>query len=279
MSLRGTALAKLLRRLPPRLPGKQRLARALLSLAAVDRDAPCWIEARDGLRFHLPNLREPVAFELFISGVVEPETIAFLASRIRPGTRMLDIGANLGGISLPLARQFADLCIDAIEAAPRVHGYLCENIAANALGARLKAHQMALSDEPLAEIEFYSPQDHFGKGSLGAVFTDQGVRVPNRSLQALVSSLPTAPQLIKIDVEGYERQVLSSGESYLRDERPQIVFEFCDWAETHAGNRPGDSQRLLLDLGYRIARITQPEVELRVPLEQGFDMLWASPRG
>lgn len=273
-SKRSSWIANLLQRLPDRMRGKQRVSRALIR-QLLDPSAPRWVTGDFGCRYHLPNLTEQVAFEIFINGIVEPETVAFIDAQLSRGSWLLDIGANIGGISVPLAVQRPDLRCVCVEASPMVFRHLQDNIRGNGLQDRIQPHHVALSNQASETIQFYAPSDEFGKGSMSPCFTAVATQVPNMSLQRFVESLPARPELIKIDVEGYERQVFESGAHYLRAERPGIVLEFCDWAEQHAGNAPGDAQRLLLDLGYQLVRMEAPQSVLQAPITEGFAMLLA----
>ena len=97
-----TTMARLLRLLPASLRGKQRLARWLLNWHPGMRGPLC-IPTRHGHRIHVPNAQEPIAFSLLISGDYEPEVLALLQRRLQPGDTALDIGANVGVFTLPLA--------------------------------------------------------------------------------------------------------------------------------------------------------------------------------
>jgi hypothetical protein len=86
--------------------------------------------------------------------------------------------------------------------------------------------------------------------------------------------------VIKVDVEGFERDVFRGAIKVLSAERaPVILFEFCDWAEERLtdGGR-GDAQRILRDLGYSIWRL-RDAVRSRAPLSgiltAGFETLVA----
>lgn len=269
-----SAIARLLRKLPQHWRGKQRIARAWVGLTR-SANQPCRMPGVSGLEFAVPNLRDSIGLSLLADGAYEQGTVEWLTHAVAPGHSLLDIGANIGSVALHLAKCRPDLTIDCVEASPIVYPFLVWNVARNALHRQIATHALALSDSPLAEIEFYSPSEGYGKGSLSPVFTSDGVRVANRRLDDFVAVLPKVPDALKIDVEGYERQVLDSGRVLLGTRGPDIAFEFCDWAERLAGNAPGDSQVLLLDFGYRLFRMCDG-VEIARPQIEGFEMIWAT---
>ena len=227
----------------------------------------------------LPNLSETISFDLFINGVYEPETIAFLSKKLPYGATLLDLGANIGAITIPLAKQRQDLKIVCVEAAPWIANYLKENLANNKLSA-IPIVNKALYNVNDLELNFYSPKGKFGKGSLSPVFTDDAVKVKTITLDTLVSDLDIDKvNLIKIDVEGYERNVFTGGAKLLTSEKaPGILFEFVDWAEKHAGFAPGDAQSLLLEWGYTLYKINSKGEMYPLPaiMTEGSGLLFAS---
>jgi hypothetical protein len=79
---------------------------------------------------------------------------------------------------------------------------------------------------------------------------------------------------MKIDVEGFEAHVLLGASELLRSNKlPFIAFEFCDWAEDRAfPGRKGWAQKILLDAGYKLSRLTehtQEQTALTEPVTQG----------
>src|SRR4030095_2796953 len=64
--------------------------------------------------------------------------------------------------------------------------------------------------------------------------------------------------LLKMDVEGFEAAVLQGARKLLNShDAPLILFEFCDWAEARVpGGEVGNAQRLLLEWGYRLWRLS-----------------------
>jgi FkbM family methyltransferase len=83
----------------------------------------------------------------------------------------------------------------------------------------------------------------------------QSVETITVPVETLDRSLPEGyvPDLIKIDVEGAERQVLEGGLETLRRARPVVVFELERGSAEHYGTRPADLHVLLCErAGLRI---------------------------
>ena len=78
------------------------------------------------------------------------------------------------------------------------------------------------------------------------------LRVQVRSLDDLQRShrLP-APQLLKIDVEGFELKVLRGFESQLHANRPMVLAETVAWYLRRAGTELGELYDFMQTLGYK----------------------------
>jgi FkbM family methyltransferase len=272
-------VARVLRLVPPGTPGKTRFARWLLQSCWQERN----VELRDrwGCRFIVPSLKEPIGFHLFIDGVYEPLLNKLLHQRLKPGAVLLDVGANIGAVTLPAARRLAGRGeVIAIEASPRVYPCLERNVQLNALNnVRLLA--MAVDEVP-GEVTFYeAPTEQFGMGSLSNQFGGRPARVQARPLDTILAELQVSRvDAMKVDVEGWEARVFRGAKALLTGEHPPwIVFEFCDWAEARVPRGElGDAQRVLRDWGYRLWRLSdyrRGRPPLAAPLTRGFETIVA----
>jgi FkbM family methyltransferase len=252
-------LQRVFQLLPDHLRGKQRLARWVLKLLGK-LSCSHRVQGSYGCIFRVPNLVENVSFELFINGAYERETLDYMVAQIGRNARVLDIGANIGALAIPLAVRRPDLTVHCVEASPHVAKYLRENIALNQLTERVFVHEIALSDRAEATIDFFSPEDLFGKGSMISAFSKKALTVKNTSLDRFLDALPDRVHFIKVDVEGFEENVFQSGKTHLSAmAAPDIVFEVCGWAEDLAGHRVGAAQATLRTFGYQLAALSKPE--------------------
>ena len=140
----------------------------------------------------------------------------------------VDIGANFGLWSHTLEQQFGqNFAVEPIE----LH---CEYLKINAPATQI--FHTALGTESGTVMMQRFP-DNYGKTRVSS----QGdVKVPLQRLDDL--NLPPA-DFIKIDVEGFELQVLQGGEQYIKLSYPVLVVEQETRAEAHA---------LLLAWGYQL---------------------------
>jgi len=200
--LKLKVLTPLFRSLPIGLKGKSRLARYLFNAALKHHDIS--IVARDGARYLVPSLTEPIGFYLLIDGIYEKSAIDFIIKILPPRGTFLDIGANIGVFAVTVAKSFKNpACVVAIEASPKVATYLHKNIKANDL-KNVKIFELAATDTDNSTVEFYEPpNDHFGMGSIAPQFHNSPIRVMTKTIDTLLNEL-TVPQVdvIKVDVEG-----------------------------------------------------------------------------
>lgn len=266
----------------PLFKGKQRLARFLLRDSIYTKKS-IWVKGKYDCEYLLPNLIENVSFEIFINGIFEQETSDFFIDILPQNGVFLDLGANIGSISIPLCRKRPDVKLVCVEAAPWIFEFLQKNLARNNMHEVVAVNKVLFySDEE--EVNFYSPEDKFGKGSLSPVFTDKLVKVRTIKVDTLVKSLKIDKvDVIKIDVEGYEYHVFKGAtELLMREDAPDILFEFADWAEENAkGVLVGASQKILKDCGYKIFYFDKDISKMKESTEiitKGFYMLFASKR-
>jgi FkbM family methyltransferase len=139
-----------------------------------------------------------------------------------PGDVALDIGANLGAHTIPIARLVGPTgFVFAFEPQRVLFNILCGNVALNEL-VNVKAFPFALGREPgqtrVMPLDYGGP-NNFGGVSLGG---EQGEVVPVAPLDQV--GLPKA-RLIKIDVEGMELEVLLGAKALLARDRPFLYVE------------------------------------------------------
>jgi FkbM family methyltransferase len=158
----------------------------------------------------------PGAFFLGVDEAYEPRLSALL--RTTPGT-VVDVGANIGFITVRAARAASRVI--AIEPHPTRFSYLERNVALN--GLRNVTCINCAVGRTEGEMVLYDVDPTLGPRPLDASATPgrgRCYRVPLRTLDSLVQEA----DLVKIDVEGYEEEVLG-GATELLARRPLLVVE------------------------------------------------------
>lgn len=169
----------------------------------------------------VPAPLDPRGERLMFYGFVPPTGALALAP---PGAVVIDVGANLGEWSVPLAK--------AVGPAGRLLSIEPNPVVADALAATLRINNLAQ-----ASVLPVALSDVDGVGHLSLTAGDSGLsrlsaaatgaaRVPLRSLDSVIAEHALMRvDFIKIDVEGHERQVLAGAADTLRRFRPALVFE------------------------------------------------------
>ena len=111
------------------------------------------VHGKYGCVFKLPNIIENVGFYIFANGIYEKDTIDFAIEKCSGETYFIDIGANIGSISIPVCKQLDHLKTMAIEASPKVYEYLIWNVLQNAL-ANITLVNKALGDNDDVNVDF-----------------------------------------------------------------------------------------------------------------------------
>jgi FkbM family methyltransferase len=164
---------------------------------------------------------------------------------------LLDVGANIGMISIALLLRGACSRAVAIEPSPVNFRLLQRNVAQNGLGDRFHCVQAALTDAAgVLDLELSdsnsgdnrirvpgvaSGVDAFGERSRDVI------RVPARTLDEMVSSDPwLSPEelaFVWIDIQGLEAQCFAGGSRTLSHGVP-VVTEFWPYGIARSGMQP-----------------------------------------
>lgn len=192
-----------------------------------------------------------IDWNVYFYGIYEPEIVALFAMAAQGSPQCaLDVGANVGHHSLLLSRLFRR--VEAFEPWNRVRERLKGHLARNRIG-NVSVHPMALGSAS-SSAPFYVPTDsNLGQGSLvpGHVaangLANDSVSVERGDDYLSAQSIPN-PGLVKIDVEGYEAEVLKGLRATLEKARPVVIFELS--ATTKKQIRSADELQVLFPAGY-----------------------------
>jgi FkbM family methyltransferase len=192
----------------------------------------------------------------------------FLRHWLRSGMTVIDIGANLGVYSLPMAHLVGRTGqVFAYEPGSEARALLERSRELNA-AVNLHISPFALSDrECEGRLVFGGSSELNALGDSGAGET---VRITSLDSEDAARGWPS-PDFIKIDAEGEEARILAGGRNFFARHSPLIMFEI------KAGNQVNEHLRALFPaIGYRLFRqfggapILVPD-DARHPLD-GFEL-------
>jgi FkbM family methyltransferase len=178
----------------------------------------------------------------------ESETIPVFYKMAQSAQIVLDIGANTGFYTLLACTASPNARVIAFEPVPRVYEKLMEHIRINHFDGRCEAHRMAVSNF-VGTAQMHIP---FGDLPTSASLNTDGFRgfsgilveVPVTTVDAVMGDKPV--DLAKIDVEGFEPQVLERMRMTLRRFRPALFIECLPDGPYR------EVEEILKNLGYQI---------------------------
>jgi FkbM family methyltransferase len=193
------------------------------------------------------------------------DEIKFLRGYLRPGMRVIDIGANYGLYTTAMARAVgAAGRVWAVEPCSNTAAHLRESLALNDF-AQVTLIQAALSDQ-VGTARLRLERDPEQNALLGEGETADTVEeVSLNTLDRLVTKQGCAGiDFIKMDAEGAEERIVTGGMTFLNHESPLIMYE----AFTDKMN-----DRLIdcfAGIGYASYRLV-PGLDLLEPFQAGRD--------
>jgi len=184
-----------------------------------------------------------VGRSLELYGEFSPAESRFFEQLVRPGQTIVEVGANIGAHTVALARRCAPGLLYAFEPQQRLFQLLCANLALNGVG-NVRAYPEACGAR---EGQVRLPDFDYGSagnfGGVSVVEDDASPGVPVRLITLDSLALP-ACHILKVDVEGYEAQVLRGARETILRLRPLLYVE---------NDRPEKQQEvisLIHELGY-----------------------------
>jgi FkbM family methyltransferase len=225
---------------------KIRLGRALYAAVRAARrltghTSDTVVCRRQGLLWEL-DLAEGIDLSLYLFGAFDRDADRALRHHLRSGMVALDIGANVGGHALPMARLLGpEGRVYAFEPTEWAYARLARNLALNPqLAQRLVPVHAALVGGPDApRTAYYSswsfnatgPVHEIHRGSL-----QPSGNARSATLDALVGELGLQRlDFIKLDVDGHETEVLAGARETLSRFAPPILFELCPHSQEEHG--------------------------------------------
>ena len=248
----------------PHFKGKTRLEELLRRLLWT----PSQTKVFGDLRIEL-DPAEWTQMQLLKRNWLEPLTLALYEKLLRPADLFVDVGAHVGFHSL-VARKLVgpDGLIIAIEPQPYNAQKILANWRANnftnlklIIAAASDADSWAeLSDQPITDRTLLTLRGNSGKDEA------QRFEVPTVRLDSILSRHKISRvKLLKLDVEGYEQQVMAGLADRVRDVE-NIIFELLP-------NASNVMPQVLRDRGFELRTVQDRQWQSGDPIPE--NNLWA----
>lgn len=216
------------------------------------------IVSRNGIAYDL-DLAQGIDFAIYL-GIYERQTRAALGRLVKPGSLALDVGANIGAHTLTLAQLVGPTGkVFAFEPTDYAFTKLGKNLSLNPeLARRVSAHHCFLAggDADPVPTAIYSswPLAHeagLHAKHLGREMKTEAARA--RSIDSILAESADRPvSLVKLDVDGFECDVLKGATKLLRDTRPAFVMELAPYVLEERGASLAELLSFFVPRGYRI---------------------------
>ncbi len=192
---------------------------------------------RRGILWEL-DLVEGIDFSIFIFGLFEKETSQAIRRLVTNNSIVIDIGANIGAHTLPMAKLVGKKGkVYAIEPTKYAYSKLTKNLLINkSLSKRVQSDQIMLinndgkgkvkdlySSWPLSVRSKDEKRHSVHQGVLRTISGAGEVTLDDYVSMNNITSL----DLIKLDVDGNELDVLSGAENVLTKMKPVIIMELA----------------------------------------------------
>jgi FkbM family methyltransferase len=196
--------------------------------------------------------------EVITTGCYDKLLHKFLEKHIKPSMVVFDIGANIGELTVHMAKLTGLYGrIYAFEPAPTLLKRLWENITINRVDQIVRVHDVALSTENGKAMFSFAEIDMENQGMGSLVNTNNHVV----SQELMVKTIRMDDfvrhealkriDLIKVDIQGGEIDFIKGALHTLSELEPDIVIEVSPSDLACLGKKPEDLIRLLEDIGYK----------------------------
>jgi len=216
----------------------------------------------------LAPLGDFVGRAAYFSGDLDRKVTWICSRLIRPGDTVMDIGANIGIVTVWMASLVGSSGhVHSFEPNPSLIHLLRQVIDRNQLHS-VTLHPIALGSER-GQLQLRVPMSNAGAASFVRNHDSQDCRavdVPVMPISAIAEEGSIrSVRLIKIDVEGYELEVFRGARDMLRSVRPDaILFELNEHGNKVASEHP--LIKILVEYDYSLLAIPRSLVRMRLNL-------------
>ena len=189
-----------------------------------------------------------VTHESWLRGVLAPDLEWAINRYVKPGTVAVDVGANLGLVSILMAEKVGEKGrVFAIEPNPELRARIEKVFWLNGL-RNDRIYQCGCSNKTEDASILVDQKDH-SKSRVSQSLTGTQIRL--LPLDSILEEADQPVSFIKIDVEGHEPEVLEGARQTLWKHRPTVIFE----TGTHTADQISRIGNLLKEMSYEVVGV------------------------
>lgn len=200
---------------------------------------------------------------LILDGYWESWISNFFLNIVKPGMRVVDVGANVGYYSLLAASQIGtDGFVYSFEANPQIYSLLRRNLEINGFSSTSKCINKAVTNL-VGTVDFKVLKEYFGSSYINHLprqeeleYESEIIEIKSTSLDSELGSNKLV-DLLKIDAEGAEPLIIEGAADLLKtNQNIKIILEF-DLNNFKDNDKAYQYLKLLQDFGFKLHSITE----------------------
>ena len=173
-------------------------------------------------------------------------------SLARRSQYLVDIGANIGSVTLDRVSCDPHVKVDAYEPNPLTFDTLNRNIRENGLESRVRVFHEAVTGQNGVVLLWSGESSVLSSTSAGAAIGGVSVSVATVSLDSAIARTGAQHVAVKIDAEGAEVEMLESASAATLAAIDELALEYHDSIVPNAGGR---CQAVLIKAGFVCQRL------------------------
>jgi len=180
-------------------------------------------------------------------------------------TLIFDCGSNFGFYSLYLASLNENNQAIAFEASPKTYQELNKNIEENEF-KNIQCHNLALTNNDNQTLTFFESSNDWESSLIESNFNDKTkTTISSAKLDSFEDRIEKKNQhiVIKLDVEGYEMQVLDGAKKIIEQHYPIIILEFSIFIDKDKKFNYNYLKSFLVQYDYLIFNTNYQEISLQ----------------
>ncbi len=182
-------------------------------------------------------------------GLHEFEDMGFVLHYMRKNELFVDVGANIGSYTI-LAGKAAGAKVQCFEPVPETYEALCNNINLNQLESTVTASQIGIGSCD-STMEMTASHDTMNHIAVKYTRDEEGatIQVPVKRLDDVLHATPSL--CIKIDVEGFETEVIKGAEKTLSNKNCQAIIMELNGSGKRYGYDETELHKKVCEMGFK----------------------------